>query len=382
MKRTIGLIVNPLAGIGGKVGLKGSDGAETVLRAFELGAVPSAPNRTVEALTRISTLSKSVQLVTYPFDMGEFEARKAGFEPIVVGSIVEGRTTSADTKSAASHMLKIKVDLLLFSGGDGTARDILDVIGQSIPVIGIPAGVKIHSAVFCVNPRNSGDLAARFLQGETLEIREMEVMDVDEAEFREGRISARLYGYLKVPFERALVQGAKMLSSVDEQSAALEIAREIVESMETDCTYVVGPGTTTKAIMDFLGLKKTLLGVDLIRRRKLVAVDVSENQLQKIVTENKSKVIVTVIGGQGFIFGRGNQQISAQIIKRVGKENILVVATPGKLASLRGAPLLVDTGDAKLDKTLAGYVRVTTGYGKSVIYHVSNGAEPKLTRYG
>lgn len=356
--------------------MKGSDGPSILQKAIELGATPTSPNRSIEALQRILKIRDNLELITYPAEMGEDEARTAGFNPRVIGSIAKGKTNSDDTKSAAREMLGLKVDLILFAGGDGTARDLCDVVDLKVPVIGIPAGVKIHSAVFAVNPRSAGDLAANFLLREPIQLRDMEVMDIDEAAFRENRVSAKLYGYMKVPFDRALVQSAKGSSPTTEDSSLIDIATDIVENMQQDCLYVLGPGTTTKPIMDKLGLKKTLLGVDAVLNRKLAAWDANEAKLLDLLGGRKAKIVVTAIGGQGFIFGRGNQQISPQIIRRVGKENIIIVATPNKLAYLKGAPLLVDTGDPKLDAELSGYTRILTGYGRSVIYRISNRSEP------
>ncbi|RLI03408.1 ATP-NAD kinase, partial [Candidatus Bathyarchaeota archaeon] len=102
MKR-VGLIVNPYAGIGGRVGLKGSDGEEIRKKALELGAVPMSPQRTVEALKELKGLD--FKLYTYPKEMGENEAREAGLEPIVIGELVND-TTAEDTKHAAELMLE------------------------------------------------------------------------------------------------------------------------------------------------------------------------------------------------------------------------------------------------------------------------------------
>jgi len=371
-KKKLGFIVNPIAGIGGRVGLKGSDGQEILKRAIELGAVPTSPSRAVEALRRIAHLKDGVELVTYPYDMGEDEARQCGFDPIVIGSITKGKTTSADTKNAVRELLKLKVNLILFAGGDGTARDIFDAVGEKLPVIGIPAGVKIHSGVFAINPRSAGDLAAAYLQGKPTVVREAEIMDIDEQAFREDRVSAKLYGYLRIPYEKTMVQSPKAGSVAGEESSTEAIAFDIIDSMQDDYIYIIGPGTTTRPIMEKLGLKKTLLGVDMVHKGKLVASDVNEAQLLKLIEGKKAKIVVTVIGGQGFIFGRGSQQISPEVIRKVGRENIVIIATPNKLASLRGEPFLVDTGDEEVDKMLSGYVKVITGYGRRVVYKVKS----------
>jgi len=370
VKRKLGLIVNPIAGIGGRVGLKGSDGEEVQKRALELGAVPQSLNRAVQALERVTSLKDDLEIITYPSEMGEDAAKECDFDPIVVGSIKEGKTTAKDTKNAAKEMLHLGVDLLLFAGGDGTARDIYDAIGDRMLVLGIPAGVKIHSAVFAVNPISAGDLTVLYLRGKC-GIREAEIMDVDEEALRRGFVSAKLYGYLRIPFEKRLVQGLKTPSGGGEREAMEAIACEVTDRMEDDYLYIIGPGTTTRAITSKLGVNKTLIGVDVVLNGKLVGTDVNEAQLLKLLKKRDAKIIITPIGGQGYIFGRGNQQISPEVIKKVGRENIIVVATPEKINSLRGRPLLVDTGDRTVDKMLSGFIRVITGYNEHVIYKVS-----------
>jgi predicted polyphosphate/ATP-dependent NAD kinase len=369
--KRLGLIVNPVAGIGGRVGLKGSDGAEIQRMAFELGAVPEALQRAIQALERLEPGNDELEVVTYPGEMGEDAARAGGFEPTVIGCIKPGETTPDDTIKAAREMLRLKVNLLLFAGGDGTARDIYNGVEEQMPVLGIPAGVKIHSAVFATSPRGAGDVAALYLQGRVSSLREAEVMDIDEEAFRQGVVSARLYGYLQIPFERRLVQSAKMPSSPGEQAAQQAIAHDVVSRMEGGLLYIIGPGTTTRAIASRLGLSKTLIGVDVVTGGELVAADVNESRLLELLEGRKAKIIVTPIGGQGYIFGRGNQQISPQVIRQVGRENVIVVGTPGKIHSLRGMPLRVDTGDRGMDEMLSGYIMVLTGYDERIVYKVS-----------
>lgn len=369
-EKKLGLIVNPIAGVGGRVGLKGSDGVEIQRRALQLGAVPQSQNRAIQALERIEAVD-GLEVITYPGEMGKDAAKACGFEPTVIGSITPGETTPEDTKNAAREMLRLDVSLLLFAGGDGTARDIYNAIGDGLPALGIPAGVKIHSAVFGTNPLSAGDLAASYLQGKVSNLREAEVMDIDEEAFRQGIVSARLYGYLKIPFQRRLLQGLKTPSSPGEQAAMAAIAADVVSNMEDGWLYVIGPGTTTRAITARLGLSKTFIGVDVVADGKLVAADVSESQLLELLEGRKAKIIVTPIGGQGCIFGRGNQQISPKVIKEVGRDNVIVVSTTGKIHSLRGQPLWVDTGDREVDRMLSGHVRVVTGYNEQVVYKVA-----------
>ncbi len=368
-KSKLGFIVNPLAGIGGRVGLKGSDGAETVKRAFELGASLVSPARAVETLTELAALKDEIEVITYPAEMGENEARESGFEPVVLGSIVSGETTAEDTRQAARDLVEQGAELILFVGGDGTARDVFEAVNSSVPVLGIPGGVKIHSSVYAVNPRRAAQLVKQFFQGRA-PVREMEVMDIDEDLFREGRVSARLYGYLNVPYERRLVQGAKAASAGSIDSPA-PIAQSVVDNMNDEHHYILGPGTTVKAIGDELQIDKTLLGVDMVYRKELVGKDLNEEQLLTLIDGKPARIVVTVIGGQGYIFGRGNQQISPRVIRQVGKENLIVVATKGKLLAIDG-PLLVDTGDAECDAYLSGYIRVVTGYNEETVWKVES----------
>jgi predicted polyphosphate/ATP-dependent NAD kinase len=371
-KKRLGLIVNPVAGLGGRVGLKGSDGADIQKKALELGAVAESPQRARQALERLKSIKDELEIITYPHEMGEAAARECGFEPTVIGSIKQGATTAQDTMKAAQEMLQLNVNLLLFAGGDGTARDIYNAVGEELPVLGIPAGVKIHSAAFATSPRSAGELAVSYLQGRVSRLRDAEVMDIDEEAFRRGVLSARLYGYLKIPFWRGLLQGVKATSSPGEKTSQEAIALCIADGMEDDCLYIIGPGTTTRAIASKLELDKTLLGVDVVKGGQPVAMDASEAQLLALLQGQKAKIIVTPIGGQGYIFGRGNQQISPQVIEQVGKDNIIVVSTTGKINSLGGGPLRVDTGDRAVDEMLSGHIRVVTGYDEEIVYRVSS----------
>jgi predicted polyphosphate/ATP-dependent NAD kinase len=268
--------------------------------------------------------------------------------------------------------LEEQVDLLLFAGGDGTARNICQAVGNQLISLGIPAGVKIHSAVYAVTPRDAGEVARIFLEGRLRSLREAEVMDIDEEAYRQGVVSARLYGYLRVPVESRYVQPMKAGGTVAEAEALAGIAEDVIDSMDGSEIFLIGPGTTTRAIMEKLGLANTLLGVDVVCNRRLVARDVSESQLTELISGRRAKIVMTVIGGQGYILGRGNQQISPAVVRQVGKDGIRVVATKEKLASLGGRPLLVDTGDEGLNQELGGYVRVTTGYRDYVIYKVGH----------
>jgi predicted polyphosphate/ATP-dependent NAD kinase len=232
--------------------------------------------------------------------------------------------------------------------------------------------VKIHSAVFATTPVNAGELAAAYVRGDVTRLREVEVLDLDEEAVRSGTVAPRLYGYLKIPFERMRVQGLKVASTTGEAASLADIAAAVVEQMDDNCLYIIGPGTTTRAITDKLGLRKTLIGVDVVTRRGMVAEDANEAQILKLIEGRRAKIIVTPVGGQGCIFGRGNQQISARVIAKVGRDNIVVVGTPDKVQSLAGLALWVDTGDPDTDRMLQGYVRVVTGYKEEIVIRVGN----------
>lgn len=357
----LGFIVNPIAGMGGKVGLKGTDGPEILKEARSLGAIPESPNKAKIALESLLPIKDKLQIFTYPGNMGEQEAIELGFNPIVIGEIKE-ELDPKNTEEAAKKMLEEGVDLILFAGGDGTARNIFNAVGTKVPVIGIPAGVKIHSGVYANYPKAAGDVALHYLQADDRQTKEAEVMDIDEDAFREGVVTARLYGYVSIPLEEELVQATKSGGLGSEEDALEGITNTILENMEEDVFYIMGSGTSIRPIMESLNLPNTLLGIDIIKNKELIGRDVNEKEILDIIGEDSAKIIVTVIGGQGYIFGRGNQQISAEVIKKVGKENILVVATKNKLLSLERRPLLVDTGNKEVNKMLNGYINVLTSY--------------------
>ena len=370
--KKLGLIVNPIAGMGGAVGLKGTDGEHTIQKALDLGATRIAGLKAVEALQALSSVHGQFSLLTYPFEMGEEASRQCSFDPTVLGKVEPGRTSASDTRRACEEMLKNAVDLLLFVGGDGTARDIYDSVRQEVPVLGVPSGVKIHSGVFGITPRKTGQLVAEFLQGHA-KLRDGEVMDIDEDAAREGRLSAKLFGYLRVPYSEGLIQSTKSESSsaLEESQSQSILAGYVAELMEDDWLYILGPGTTVKALANRLGTSKTLLGVDVVNKGRTIASDVNEAELLQMIERKKAKIIVSPIGRQGFIFGRGNQQISPRVIRKVGVENVLVISTPNKLATVQiGKPLLVDTGDEAVDKMLSGYRRVITGYREEAVVKV------------
>ena len=359
--KTVGFIVNPVAGMGGVVGLKGTDGKAILNQAIALGAKPVATQRAETFLSELAPAKEHLKLIVGAGDMGEKEAKKKGFTCIVVGE-AKKETTSEDTQTIAKCIVKADVDLLVFCGGDGTTRDVFKAIGVKVPVLGVPTGVKMHSALFAVSPQAAARVAMTYLW-RGLPLREAEVMDVDEAAFRQGHLSAELFGYMLSPFEPHLIQGNKMASPMTENEVENQaaIALYIIETMKPDILYIVAPGTTTRTIGDLLDQKKTLLGVDLFQNKQVILRDVCEKQILQTLDGKTAKIIVTPIGGQGFIFGRGNQQISPKVIRQVGLDNIVVIATKSKLDRLES--LRVDTGDSDLDRQFRTRgIRVVTDY--------------------
>tara|TARA_R110002124_G_scaffold71090_3_gene190520 strand:- start:206 stop:1348 length:1143 start_codon:yes stop_codon:yes gene_type:complete len=371
----IGLVVNPLAGLGGSLALKGSDG-EVLRDRFEQLPPQTrdrALRRTVRALQMLQPVAGAVRFSCWPGAMGEQALRELQLDYEVLGAVSAGLTTASDTRQAVTQLAAAGIDLVLFAGGDGTARDVFDAIGTRCPVLGIPAGVKMHSSVFAVSPEAAGELLLRLVDGGLVGVQAQEVRDIDESAFRQGEVRSRFYGEMMVPSEGHYLQQTKVGGREDPDLAIADIAAWQAQTMDSDCTYLIGPGSTTAAIMDQLALPNTLLGVDVIRDGRVLAADADETRLLQLIAEapGPAQLVVTVIGGQGHLFGRGNQQFSPAVIRRVGLDNITVVAAKSKITALQGRPLLVDTNDAALDRELCGYRVINTGYDDNILYRVS-----------
>ena len=365
--KKIGLIANPIAGMGGSVGLKGTDG-DIYKKAIEMGATSITPDRVENFLNNIKNPEIIIWIVA-PGKMGEDYIKNKGIEYEVIGEI-EDNTTAEDTKRIARLMVEKSVDIIAFCGGDGTARDVFDAIELKIPVVAIPSGVKMFSSVFAINPKAAAKIVDKFVEG-TTDTQENEVLDIDEVAFRDNRLVSKLYGYLVVPKIQNLIQGAKDSSKVgrtiDENK--YEIARQIIETMEEDTLYLLGPGTTVKSITDQLEVAKSLLGVDGIYNKSLVGEDLNERGISDLLDKyQKGKIIVSPIGGQGFVFGRGNKQLTPNILKRLSKKNMIIIGTEDKIKSL--SCLRVDTGDDETDEMLEGLTKVVIGYKEELIIEI------------
>ncbi|QEU89591.1 hypothetical protein CP970_00170 [Streptomyces kanamyceticus] len=286
-------------------------------------------------------------------------------------------TASAHTTSAVRALVGAGVDLLLFAGGDGTARDVLRAVpgegGDRCPVLGIPTGVKMHSAVFAVGPAAAGEVAGAWLAGSGgVRLRDAEVMDRDEGALRDGRVASRLFGWLPVPDVPARVQQRKTGSTATTGDASTGIAAEVAGRVG-EGPLVLGPGTTTRAVATALGADASLAGVDVLAlragRADVVARDTGEAELLARIGAGPCWIGLSPIGGQGFLLGRGNQQISPRVLRAAGgRDRLLVLCPEHKLAALGGRPLLLDTGDPELDAELSGYLPVLTGHRRISLY--------------
>lgn len=358
----IGFVVNPIAGMGGTVGLKGTDGL--VEEALSRGAVPRAARRAEEAVRLLAGLP--LRFLTCGGPMGEESLARAGISGYeLVSNPPEGRTGQEDTVEACRSFIGRGVDLILFCGGDGTARDIFSVVGDTIPILGIPAGVKMYSSVFAITPEAAATIIREGLeQGGRFHVRDAEVVDVDEEAYRRGELATSLFGVARSLYRPGLSQMAKQVyEDSDEERSKAEIARFIREVMEgtPDILYILGPGGTTSAVAQELGVRKTLLGFDAVKAGALVASDLDEKGICTLLARNPhARLVVSIIGAQGAIFGRGTQQVTPRILRTIGKGNIIVIATPHKL--LQTPNIFVDTGDSALDREFGDSIQVVTGY--------------------
>ena len=366
----LGLIINPFAGLGGTVGLKGSDGV--VAEALARGAVPMASQRAGLALQELVPYQTQIKVFTVNGAMGAELSQQLGFDT-EVHYHCQQPSTADDSIAAAKALTARGVDLLLFAGGDGTARNICEAIGDTTTVLGVPAGCKIHSGVYAITPAAAGKVIAQMVRGELVSVQDALVMDIDEVAFRQGTVRAKRYGEMQIPAELRYVQSVKMGGKESEELVLDDLAAYFVSKMDDDVRYVMGSGSTVAAVMHELGLPNTLLGVDVVEHGQVIAADVTAAQLLALVNEKPSQLVITLIGGQGHIFGRGNQQLSPEVIRAIGREHIHVLATKTKIEQLQGRPLISDSGDPQLDQQLSGMIRILCGYNDYVMYRL--GAE-------
>ncbi|MBW4708415.1 NAD(+)/NADH kinase [Roseobacter sp. YSTF-M11] len=367
----IGLVVNPFAGLGGAVGLKGTDGPGTVTEALRRGAQAKAGARARLALSRLADRVPGAEIILAAGSLGEDWARGLDLDTVITpGSNLTG--TARDTKAAVRAMGAL--DVIVFAGGDGTARDVASV-AEGAALLGIPCGVKMHSGVFAVSPQSAGAMMADLTASpdRITWADDAEVMDIDEEALRRGILAPRLYGYARVPVSCTLMQAAKGGPRQDAASALSSAARGIVDGMEDRTLYIIGPGTSAGSVMRAAGHTATPLGVDALLNRKRVAQDADDAALCALAEGRDVRVVLGVTGQQGFLLGRGNQQIGPALIAKAGRDGLIILATEDKLTSLAHPRLLIDTGDPDLDAELTGFVRVATGANREMMMRIASG---------
>jgi predicted polyphosphate/ATP-dependent NAD kinase len=365
----IGFVINPIAGMGGRVGLKGTD--DVADEAVRRGAKPTANARAVETLRELKHLidglpnPPAIEWLTASGDMGHEALRTAGFTAIALVHSAPVVSSARDTRDVVKRFSAASADLVLFCGGDGTARDVCAVTGETTPVLGIPAGVKMYSGVFGITPARTAHILMRYLTKE-IGLTHTEIVDLDEDKYRRDEWAVRLYMSARTPFEPTYVQSAKaLIEGADEEAIKDDIATQLREDIEASprTLYLLGPGSTVQAVSRALRTDKTLLGIDAVADGKTVGKDLSEQQILDLLDHYaECKLVLSPIGAQGFLLGRGNQPLSPAVVRRISISNIVVISTPAKLAR---TPLLrVDTGDAALDEALISrnFLSVIVGY--------------------
>ncbi|MGX1793947.1 ATP-NAD kinase family protein [Microbacterium sp. NPDC055312] len=459
----IGLVVNPVAGVGGPAGLAGSDGAEVQRLAIARGGHSRAQERATMALRVVAARHPALVIATAAGAMGADAVRAAGLVPWVVHEpgpaaespsagesaiagasaadrpvpasspvLVRSTTTASDTSAAVAALAAAGATLILVAGGDGTLRDAAAGLAEPREagacacaaadvgeharaggspadspasagsptsgradagraasvradagcrdagcrdaeppaVLGIPSGVKMYSPVFAVSPRAAGAIAADWADA-VLPTAEREVLDVDEAAMRRARVEPQLFGMLRVPFRVGRTQARKAATPASEAAAVAAAARGAVARMRPGVRYLLGPGGTTAEIARQLGIEKSPLGVDVILDGRRLLSAASEAQLLDEISRGPAQAVVTVIGGQGFLLGRGNQQLSAAVISALGDDPLMVVAPEQKLIDLHGRALIVETGEPVVDERLSGHIRIITGAATTSLYAVA-----------
>ncbi len=372
----VGLIVNPIAGKGGRVGLKGTDGV--LEDAMGLGADPMARQRAREFLRAFKRIDdaapEKVVWLAVGAPMGADLLHEANIDHEVVfhparewqGEAPDPHlTTRDDTIGAARAMSERGAALIVFCGGDGTARDVLGAVGDTVPILGLPSGVKMYSSVFATSPVHCAEVVNEFAAGE-LEVVDGEVMDLDEDRYRAGEWNIELFGMARMPHEPTLIQAGKMLiSSVKEDDVIGEITDTVREEMAATpgVLWILGPGGTIDRIARTLGLRNTLLGIDAALDGRTVATDLNEEGLLELLDEHtEARLLLSPIGANGFFLGRGNLPLSPEVVRRIGIGHIILVSTPAKLAA---TPVLhVDVPDPQLAREIAdaGFFHVITRY--------------------
>lgn len=375
----VGIIVNPDAGLGGRLGFKGSDGRAAEAR--EAGAQDRAGPRMTQCMIKFDELLKSsLNRSNIKPEIYTWEGRMGGdwltnLEYHSIGKTPHP-TTAKNTSELVQQLAINEVEVILYAGGDGTTRDIVNALGdKKIPLIGVPGGVKMHSGCFATTPNAAAEVLFSFAIGDLM-ASITEVMDLDEEIYLTGEWKVRMYGEALTPASPRFIQGAKQQVERASEDEIIEgLATHIGDLIETDPDLMVvwGSGGTLRTIGEILDKDLTLLGIDIQHKDKIHA-DLNEKQLIEILQQHSGNKILLLspMGGQGFLIGRGNLQLSPTVIRLIGISSILGVATPAKLTGLSN--VRIDTGDSELDQELRErkFVKMLQGYRTTRVIRVSD----------
>ena len=374
----VGIVVNPDAGLGGKLGFKGSDGRAKEAR--KAGAQDRAGPRMTLCLDRFAELlNSSLNRAGISPTLLAWDGRMGGDwitnDYTSLGETPDS-TSADDTNSLVSQLIEHDVDVILYAGGDGTTRDIVNTLGEvKIPLIGVPGGVKMHSGCFATTPNAAAEVLFSFVIGDLMSSI-TEVMDLDEEIYLTGQWKVRMYGEALTPASPRFMQGAKQQVERSSEAEIIEgLASHINELIINDPELMVvwGSGGTLRLIGELIGQELTLLGIDIQYQNK-VYNDLNEQELIKILSTHSGNklLLLSPMGGQGFLIGRGNLQLSPEVLRIIGIESILGVATPGKLTGLSN--VRIDTGEESLDNEFKQrkFVKMLQGYRTTRVIRVAD----------
>lgn len=365
----IALLINPYAGIGGEAALKGSDGQ--MAQALAYSSQLRTPERTRRFLVGLGEALTQVDFITAEGLMGQTVLQQVGANIRYVAA-VQQPSQAGDSRRVAKELAAQQPDLLVFVGGDGTARDMVDSVGLSVPALGVPGGVKMQSAVFAISPEAASEVVKQMISGDLVQVAERDVRDIDEAALREGRVRSQYYGALLVPEEAQWIQAVKEGGVESEDLVADGVADYLSDIMyEQQRLMIVGPGSTTATWLESLGLDYTLVGFDAVLDGQLIQQDLTSRDILALLAQYPDAyIVITPTGNQGFLLGRGNQQLNIEVLRRVEKSQFLIIASQSKLRSLDQRPLLIDSNDADLDQQLSGWYPIISAWQQQILYPV------------
>ena len=375
----LGLLVNPDAGLGGRLGLKGSDGQAEIARSK--GAQDRSGPRMRAMLDHLITISKDnldgIQWYVSKGRMGTDWISPAISSLEVIHSS-SSSTDANDTSQLVGSMIGSDIDLLVYAGGDGTTRDVVAALSEygrpELPIIGVPTGVKRHSGCFASSPKAAAEVLSAWLEGDLL-LSSTEVLDLDEDLYRQGKWVVKLYAEAITPASPRWMQGSKMrVEASGEEEIIQGLADHVRETLIDDRMMIVwGSGGTLRTIGGILGFELNTLGIDITVGGNIIGSDLNENEILSALKEHQGDVILLLspMGGQGFLIGRGNLQLSPDVLRIIGVNRVLGIVTPAKMLTLRS--LRIETGDSEMDQRFSEkkYLKVLQGYRTTRVLKVS-----------